>query len=78
MLNAAAQALAEYTDPLSISHGSVYPKVSALRRASKHVAAAVLRQAIEEGSAGHEVTGDLNEVVTKAMWEPRYLPLKRG
>jgi len=78
MLNAAAEALAAYTDPLSISQGSVYPKVSALRRASKHVAVAVLQQAIDEGSAGHRLEGDLDEVVARAMWEPRYLPLKRG
>ena len=78
MLNAAAEALAEYTDPLSISKGSVYPRISALRRASKHVAVAVLRQSLDEGSAGEAVNGDLADVVAGAMWEPRYLPIRRS
>ena len=78
MLNAAAEALADYTDPLSISKGSVYPRISALRRASKHVAVAVLRQALDEGSAGRAVTGELADVVASAMWEPRYLPIRRA
>ncbi|HZJ09803.1 MAG TPA: NAD-dependent malic enzyme, partial [Trueperaceae bacterium] len=76
MLTAAAEALADYTDPASISAGAVYPPINALRRASKHVAAAVLAQAMAEGSATTTVEGDLDEAVAAAMWEPRYVPIR--
>jgi len=78
MLIAAAEALAAYTDPGSLSAGSVYPRISALRRASKHVATAVLEQSLREGSATREIAGDLADHIGAAMWEPRYLPIRRA
>ena len=78
MLIAAAHALADYTDPGSISAGSVYPRISALRRASRHVAIAVLEQALSEGSATTQVVRDAADVVDAAMWEPRYLPIRKA
>lgn len=75
MLTAAAEALAEYTDPVRLMEGAVYPSVKALGRASKHVAAAVVAQAISDGVARREVD-DPHEAVSAAMWEPRYLPIR--
>ncbi len=78
MLTAAAEALAEYTDPGRLLEGAVYPRVDALRRASKHVAVAVAKQAISDGVARRELPDDVADAVRQAMWEPRYLPIRRS
>ncbi|NLG08239.1 MAG: NAD-dependent malic enzyme [Deinococcales bacterium] len=78
MLTAAAEALADYTDPGRLLDGAVYPRVDALRRASKHVAVAVAKQALADGVAREEIEGDVAEAVASAMWEPRYLPIRRA
>ncbi len=78
MLTAAAEALSEYTDPGRLLEGAVYPRVDAMRRASKHVAVAVVTQAISDGVATNRPAGDVTEAVAAAMWEPRYLPIRRG
>ena len=78
MLTAAAEALAEYTDPGSINAGAVYPPIATLRRASKRVAVAVLERAIEEGVSARKIEGELTEFVETAQWEPRYLPIRRS
>lgn len=78
MLRAAAEALAEYTDPARIAQGAVYPSISALRRASRHVATKVLEQAIDEGNACVERPEDPADFVARAMWEPRYLPIRKA
>lgn len=77
MLTAAAEALSEYTDPGRLLEGAVYPRVDALRRASRHVAVAVAKQALSDGVARREVQGDVTDAVQAAMWEPRYLPIRR-
>ncbi len=78
MLAAAAEALAAYTDSLDIALGAVYPKVSVMRRASRHVAQAVVLQAIADGVASRVPEGDVEEAVLAAMWEPRYLPIRQA
>ncbi len=80
MLSAAAEALAEYTDPGRIEQGAVYPRVSIMRRVSRHVATAVARQALADGVAAAEALGegDVGDAVAAAMWEPRYLPIRRA
>ncbi|HKI58768.1 MAG TPA: oxaloacetate-decarboxylating malate dehydrogenase, partial [Trueperaceae bacterium] len=77
MLSAAAEALAEYTDPGRIQQGAVYPRVSAMRRVSRFVATAVAKEAVRAGVARSEPDGDLSEAVAAAMWESRYLPIRR-
>ncbi|MFA5551041.1 MAG: NAD-dependent malic enzyme [Trueperaceae bacterium] len=77
MLTAAAEALSEYTDPGRLLEGAVYPSVDALRRASKHVAVAVAKQALAEGVARRDVGEDVSAAVLDAMWEPKYLPIRR-
>ncbi|MBX3143398.1 MAG: NAD-dependent malic enzyme [Trueperaceae bacterium] len=78
MLAAAAEALAAYTDSLDIALGAVYPKVSVMRRASRHVAQAVVAQAVADGVASRPPAGDIEAAVLDAMWEPRYLPIRRA
>ncbi len=77
MFRAAAQALADYTDPARIAVGAVYPAISYLRRASRHVAIAVVEHALAEGNAQLEHPGDVADFVTASMWEPRYVPIRR-
>lgn len=77
MLSAAAEALAEYTDPNRIALGVVYPSVGTMRRLSRHVAEAVAMQAVQDGVAGRTFGDDIADAVGAAMWEPRYLPIRR-
>ncbi len=77
MLTAAAEALADYTDPVRLMEGAVYPSIKTLGRASKHVATAVATQAVSDGVARRELA-DPAEAVAEAVWEPRYLPVRRA
>ncbi len=77
MFTAAAEALSEYTDPARLMEGAIYPRINKLGRASKQVAVAVLKQALEDGVARNE-TDDPLKAVDDAMWEPRYLPIRRA
>jgi malate dehydrogenase (oxaloacetate-decarboxylating) len=77
MLSAAAEALADYTDQGRIAQGAVYPRVSAMRRVSRHVATAVAHEAVTSGVARGDRGDDLGQQVEDAMWEPRYLPIRR-
>jgi len=77
MLSAAAEALAEYTDSGRIQQGAVYPRVSAMRRVSRFVATAVAQEAVDAGVARTLPDGDLADAVGAAMWEARYLPIRR-
>ncbi len=78
MFRAAAQALADYTDPARIAAGAVYPAISTLRRASRHVACAVVQHALDEGIARIGDPGDVTAFVTRSMWEPRYVPIRKA
>ena len=78
MFRAAAQALADYTDPARIAAGAVYPSIASLRRASRHVAIAVVEHAVAEGTARASEIRDATDLVTRSMWEPRYLPIRKA
>lgn len=78
MLTAAAHALADYTDDARLARGAVYPRIASLRGASRQVAAAVARQAVEEGvAAASSVGDDPVAAVDRAMWSPVYVPIRR-
>ena len=77
MLSAAAEALADYTDQGRILQGAVYPRVSAMRRVSRYVATAVAQEAVSAGVARAELGDDLSARIEEAMWEARYLPIRR-
>ncbi len=77
MLSAAAEALADYTDQGRIQQGAVYPRVSAMRRVSRYVATAVAQEAVAAGVARADLGEDLAAHVDAAMWEARYLPIRR-
>lgn len=80
MVNAASEALSDYTTEKHLAAGLVYPPVSELREVSVRVAAAVIRQAFEDGvAASTKVTpGSAEDHVRSRFWEPKYLPFVEG
>jgi len=69
---AASAALAEQVTEEDLAFGSVYPRVSELRRVTVHVAAAVVKAARDEGQGRGFADGEIVPAVEAAMWEPRY------
>jgi malate dehydrogenase (oxaloacetate-decarboxylating)(NADP+) len=72
MFMAAAYALAERVTAADLSHGSLYPPLSAVREVSAQIAAAVARVAYDEGLATLPRPEDLLGYVKSQMYEPRY------
>eukprot|EP00271_Cylindrocystis_brebissonii_P007423 TRINITY_DN20955_c0_g1_i1.p1 TRINITY_DN20955_c0_g1~~TRINITY_DN20955_c0_g1_i1.p1 ORF type:complete len:709 (-),score=90.97 TRINITY_DN20955_c0_g1_i1:441-2516(-) len=86
MLHAAATRLASLMTEEQLQQGKVFPKVDSIREIAREVAAAVLKQAVEEDlSEGYRNTdakhfkqmseGALSAFVEKHMWWPAYSPL---
>ncbi|MGM0577808.1 MAG: NAD-dependent malic enzyme [Myxococcota bacterium] len=80
MVAEAAYALADYTEEHHLAEGRIYPPVDELRTVSRHVASAVVRQAIADGTA---TVSDLSDEeidiwVEDHFWEPEYLPVVPG
>ncbi len=72
MITAAAQALASEVTSEELESGSLFPAVSRLRQVSKTVAAAVVRQARDEG-VGRDIGDEaIPQTVEAATWEPEY------
>ena len=79
MLTAAAAALAGYVDPSRLAQGTVYPPIAKLRAASRHVAVQTLEAARDEDLTTVDLPeGSLKEYVTERMWQPRYIPIRKG
>ncbi|QRV86174.1 malate dehydrogenase [Ceratobasidium sp. AG-Ba] len=76
MIMAGVQALAE----LAPDDGhSLLPDLANVREVSVHIAAAVVKRAIEEGHARVKIDGDnddIEEYIKKRMWDPVYRPLE--
>ncbi|CAE6476684.1 unnamed protein product [Rhizoctonia solani] len=76
MIMAGVQALAE----LAPNDGrSLLPGLADVRTVSVHIAAAVVRRAIEEGHARIQFKGDnadMEEYIKKRMWDATYRPLE--
>lgn len=74
MFLVAAEALAGVVTQERLDEGSLYPKQSELRVASRAVAIAVAREARDGGVGRHLDDDELEAAVDAMMWEPRYLP----
>jgi malic enzyme len=72
----AARALADLVRPSDLADGSIYPELARIRECSHAVACAVIRRAVADGQASPEMLPDLEETVHRAMWFPRYLPIR--
>ncbi len=83
MILGAAYALDEQVGEEHFEKGLVYPEIREMREVSVHVAARVIRHAVEEELAQDErVLGldekGLLEFVRGRFWEPKYLPYVRA
>jgi malic enzyme len=74
----AARALAAQVTNADLADGAVYPPLSRIRDCSHAVACAVIRRAVAEGHAAASMLQDLDDRVRRAMWFPRYRPIRRG
>ncbi len=71
-----ARALAAGVTPEDIAESAVYPQLPRIRECSLSVACATVRQAVKEGNADEGILEDLEENLRRAMWEPKYLPIR--
>lgn len=72
MITRAAYALAEQITDEELARGLLYPAVTRLREITAHAAAAVCRQAVEQGLARTEPPADYLAAARDAMWSPEY------
>lgn len=72
MITRAAHALAEQITDAELERGLLYPDVSRLREITANAAAAVCRQAFEQGLARAEAPADFVAAAHDAMWSPEY------
>ena len=72
----AAKALAEKVTAGDLKQYAVYPEFRRIRECSHAVACAVIKRAVDEEHADEEVLIKLEETVERAMWFPKYLPIR--
>ncbi|KAH7306697.1 hypothetical protein KP509_22G025900 [Ceratopteris richardii] len=86
MLQAAAECLAAYMKDEEVEEGIIFPSISSIRDITKHVAAAVMTEAIKEGLAEGYRDKDPKEMAEMSqedilkhvelnMWHPKYSAL---
>lgn len=72
MFMAAARTLADQVGESDLAQGSLYPALSRVREVSAHIAAAVVRIALDRGLAGIAEPKDVLAAVREQMYEPQY------
>ncbi len=72
----AAKALASQVTDTDLAQGAVYPELTTIRACSHAVACAVFRRAVIEGLADGRSVDTVEEIVSRAMWAPRYRPIR--
>src|SRR6186713_1594264 len=72
----AAHALAHLVSPADLDQGAVYPELTRIRDCSHAVGCAVIRRAVAEGHASPGILASLDESVRRAMWFPKYRPVR--
>ncbi|MGB6849301.1 MAG: NAD-dependent malic enzyme [Thermoanaerobaculia bacterium] len=72
MFTAAARALAASVTQDERSAGRLFPAISRLREVTRDIAAAVVRQARDEGLARDIPDDQIDDSVKRAMWTPEY------
>ncbi|WP_419249642.1 oxaloacetate-decarboxylating malate dehydrogenase [Sandaracinus amylolyticus] len=78
MVLEAAYALADYVQERHLSSGAIYPPIRELREVSAHVAARVMRRAVDDGVGTWPEGADPDPVafVRARSWAPRHLPVR--
>jgi malic enzyme len=72
----AARALASQVTEKDLAESAVYPELPRIRECSLSVACATVRKAVAEGHADEIIIEDLRENLERAMWYPKYLPIR--
>ncbi len=72
----AARALADLVGAEDLDQGAVFPQLTRIRDCSHAVACAVIRRAVSEGHASPGILVGLEETVSRAMWSPKYRPIR--
>lgn len=72
----AAQALAGEVRAEDLAAGSLFQPVRDLRRVTRQVAEAVVREARDSGIGRRLADGEIGAAVAAAMWDPSYPPMR--
>jgi malate dehydrogenase (oxaloacetate-decarboxylating) len=72
MFTAAAADLADQVSPEDLKSGKLYPPLSDMRKITRSIAQAVVRQAFEEGLAQADADTPVEDLVDDLIWEPAY------
>ena len=72
----AARALAGKVTAKDLDESAVYPELPRIRECSHAVACATVKRAVKEGHAEPAILDKLEDNITRAMWEPEYLPIR--
>jgi malate dehydrogenase (oxaloacetate-decarboxylating) len=72
----AAKALAREVTDEDLANGAIYPELKHIRDCSRAVACAVIRRAVAQRHADGGILDDLDNTVRRAMWTPRYAPIR--
>jgi malate dehydrogenase (oxaloacetate-decarboxylating) len=76
MFMAASRAVSEMVKEDELKSGQVLPKIADIRKVSAQVAMAVAKVARESGLGLRAEDDRLFTMITNAMWNPQYLPLR--
>ena len=72
MMMAAALALSDLAPAVITGEGKLLPELTTIREVSKHIAKAVIIQAIEEGHVQKMDENEIIRVIEETMWTPKY------
>lgn len=72
MMMAAAMALSELAPAMKTGEGRLLPELSSIREVSKHIAKAVLLEAIKEGHVKPMSEAEIDKALFDTMWMPQY------
>lgn len=72
MMMAAALALSDLAPAVKTGEGRLLPELSSIREVSRHIAKAVIIQAIAEGHVKPMDEKTIDKVIEDTMWTPRY------
>ncbi|HET8647983.1 MAG TPA: NAD-dependent malic enzyme, partial [Vicinamibacteria bacterium] len=76
MFAAAARQLAAEVSAEDLAAGSLFPPVRDIRRVTRGIAAAVVREARDSGVGDFIDDAEVERWVAAAMWDPAYMPLE--
>jgi malic enzyme len=72
----AARALASKVTEKDLAESAAYPELPRIRECSLSVACATVHKAVKEGHADESILEGLEENLERAMWYPKYLPIR--